>query len=60
MWHLFQILIMFAVMASNIHWKWTPNGYLASAIGIGLALLITLILNEIIELLSRKKGRTER
>ena len=30
MWYLFQSLIIFAVMASNIHWQWTPNGYLAA------------------------------
>jgi hypothetical protein len=33
MWLLLQSLMMFAVVASNIHWHWTPNGYLA---GIGL------------------------
>jgi hypothetical protein len=37
MWFLFQSLIIFAVVASNIHWQWTPNGYLASLIGVGLA-----------------------
>ncbi len=44
MWFLFQSAIIFAVMASNIHWHWTPNGYLASAIGIGLAWLLTRLL----------------
>jgi hypothetical protein len=33
MWFLFQSTIIFAVMASNIHWHWTPNGYLAGLIG---------------------------
>ena len=42
MWFLLQSSIIFAVVASNIHWHWTPNGYLASLIGIGLAWLITL------------------
>jgi hypothetical protein len=27
MWFLFQSLIIFAVVASNIHRQWTPNGY---------------------------------
>ena len=45
MWFLFQASIIFAVVASNIHWHWTPNGYLASAIGIGLACL-TLLLSD--------------
>ena len=42
MWFLLQSSIIFAVVASNIHWHWTPNGYLAAMIGIGLAWLITL------------------
>jgi hypothetical protein len=42
-WYLLQGLIVFAVVASNIHWHWTPNGYLASAIGAGLALVATLL-----------------
>jgi hypothetical protein len=28
MWSLFQLLVMFTDLASNIHWHWTPNGYL--------------------------------
>jgi hypothetical protein len=34
-------LIIFSVVASNIHWQWTPNGYLASLLGWLLALLLT-------------------
>jgi hypothetical protein len=30
MWFLIQSSIIFAVVASNIKWYWTPNGYLAS------------------------------
>ena len=26
-WLVFQSSIIFAVVASNIHWHWTPNGY---------------------------------
>jgi hypothetical protein len=33
MWLLLQSLVIFAVVASNIHWHWTPNGYLASVLG---------------------------
>lgn len=40
-WYLFQGSIVFAVVASNIHWQWTPNGYLASAIGMGVAFGVT-------------------
>ena len=42
-----QGLIIFAVVASNIHWHWTPNGYLASLIGVGLAYALTVGLNEL-------------
>lgn len=42
---LVQGTIIFGVVASNIHWRWTPNGYLASAIGIGLAYVATAALN---------------
>jgi hypothetical protein len=31
-------------MASNVHWQWTPNGYLASLIGAGLAYGVTQLL----------------
>jgi hypothetical protein len=41
MWFLFQSLVIFAVVASNIHWQLTPNGYLASLIGVGLAYRLT-------------------
>jgi hypothetical protein len=41
MWFLLQSLIIFAVMASNIKWQWTPNSYLAGLIGVGLAYGLT-------------------
>jgi hypothetical protein len=58
-WYLFQGLIVFAVIASNIHWQWTPNGYLASAIGAGLALVATLLVNDIAALRARKKQKSD-
>jgi hypothetical protein len=33
MWFCFQSVIIFAVIASNIHWHWTTNGYLAGLAG---------------------------
>jgi hypothetical protein len=45
MWFLLQSSIIFAVVASNIHWHWTPNGYVASFIGIGLAWSLTRLLS---------------
>jgi hypothetical protein len=50
MWFLLQSLIIFAVVASNIHWHWTPNTYLASVLGFLLALLVTVDLSRLIEI----------
>jgi hypothetical protein len=47
MWYLLQSLIIFVVMASNIHWQWTPNGYIPALLGIGLAYLATLLVQHI-------------
>jgi len=42
MWrYLFQSLIIFAVVGSNIHFEWTPNGYVAGSIAGGVALAAT-------------------
>jgi len=40
-WLIFQGLIIFAVVASNIHWHWTPNRYLAGGLGVLAAYLLT-------------------
>ncbi|MCC8952870.1 hypothetical protein H8B02_05135 [Bradyrhizobium sp. Pear77] len=57
MWHLFQSLVIFAVIASNIHWRWTPNGYLAAMIGAGLAWALTQIINELPRTLDAHRRR---
>ena len=41
MWFIFQGLVIFAVVASNIHWQWTPNGYLPSVLGVALAFVLS-------------------
>jgi len=41
MMYLLQGLIICAVVGSNIQWHWTPNQYLASGIGAGLAWIAT-------------------
>jgi len=41
MWFLLQVSIIFPVVASNIHWQWTPSRYLPAIIGVGLAWLLT-------------------
>lgn len=45
MWKTFQLAIFVAVMASNIEYHWTPNGYLAGFIGIGAAYVATVSLS---------------
>jgi hypothetical protein len=59
MWFLLQSLIVFAVMASNIHWQWTPNGYLASLIGVGAAFFVTMGANQLL-LWARKQPSNSR
>lgn len=38
-----------AVLCSNVYWRWTPNGYLASIIAIVVAYLATVVLTALIE-----------
>ena len=47
MWHILQAIIIFAVVASNLYWEWTPNGHLAALIGIGLSFAVTAGLTEL-------------
>lgn len=49
-WYVFQGLVMFAVIASNIHWQWTPNGLLAGIIGYGVAFVATWITGKVASL----------
>lgn len=60
MWWLIQSLIVFGVISSNIYYKLTSNGMLAAVIGGGLALLVTLIWNDVAEIRARKKRGTQR
>jgi hypothetical protein len=41
MWYFLQSLVMFAVLASNVHYQWTPNGYLAALIAMTTAWAVT-------------------
>jgi hypothetical protein len=54
MMYLLQSLIIFAVMASNIRWQWTLNGYLAGLIGVGLAYGLTVGLSEFCRLAEQR------
>lgn len=44
MWHALQLLTVFAVIASNIKWEWTPNPYLAALLAGLAAYLVTKLL----------------
>ena len=44
MWLIFQGLIIFGIVTSNAYLHWTPNGYLASLIGVGAAWLATYVI----------------
>ena len=46
-WLLFQSLVIFAVVVSNIAYKWTPNHYLPTFLGVGLAFLLTGLWNKL-------------
>lgn len=48
---------MFAVMASNIHWRWTPNGYVVAAIGGVIAYILTVGLDQLLTLLRERSSR---
>jgi hypothetical protein len=48
MWFLIQSSIIFAVMASNIRYKWTPNPYVAGLVAAGAAFAATALLNELL------------
>lgn len=61
LWMVTQATIAFAVVASNIHWQWTPNGYLAVGLGIALAYGVTVTVTAIRGALrSRRAGRAHR
>jgi hypothetical protein len=53
MWFIFHAIVIFAVMASIIRWHWTPNGYVAGLLGWLAALLLTVGLNGLGDLLRR-------
>ncbi|WP_420971532.1 hypothetical protein [Bradyrhizobium sp. B120] len=57
MWLVFQSLVIFAVVASNIRWHWTPNGYLASLLGVGLAWVLTVLVTELPQTLKGLRRR---
>jgi len=58
MWFLIQSSTIFAVCAANIYWQITPNGYVAAALGAGLAYILTDAVNDLSgKLLARREKR---
>jgi len=51
---LLQSLIIFAVVASDIHWLWAQNRYFASLVGVGLAWFVTMSINEFRKWLAKR------
>jgi len=54
MWFLLQGTIIFLVMASNIHWLWTPNPYIPA--GAGAEALLAWVLIQAITLSAAKRS----
>lgn len=44
---LLQLTIFVAVLFSNIHYEWTPNGYLASILAVGAAFVVTVVIDRL-------------
>ena len=59
MWYVLQSSIMFAVIASNQTWHWTPNGYLAAIIGISAAFVATGLLMRLKDVLAGPAHRSD-
>jgi hypothetical protein len=55
-WFLLQSSIIFAVMASNIRYHWTPNPYAAGLIAASAAFAVTALINQLL-LWARKQRR---
>jgi hypothetical protein len=49
MWYLLQGSIIFAIVASNIHWQWTPNHYVPAVLGIAAAAVISGMVQSFLE-----------
>lgn len=60
MWYVLQSVIMFAVIASNIQWSWTNNGYVAALAGILAAAILTRWTSLLVDAIARAlNGRNQ-
>ena len=53
MWRLLQAVVFTLVLFGNIYWEWTPNGLLASLLGVAAAFLVTVTLSGLFDLFRR-------
>lgn len=60
MWFLLQAGIAFAVFAGNIHYGWTPNGYLVAILAYAASYLVTWLIFELRLLPFRIRGLLRR
>ena len=60
MWKFFQTLIVVGVMCASVYYKWTPNPYLPAVLGVAAALIVTLTLTKLFDLLARLRKRKHR
>lgn len=51
MWKLFQIVVFFGVAFTGIHYRWTPNGLVLSAVAALCAFAATVLLGDLFRLL---------
>lgn len=56
LWKLLQAAIFMAVVGSNIEYKWTPNGYVASFLGFCAAYVASVFLAKLIDALSGRQS----
>lgn len=56
MWMLLQSSAIFAVIASNIHWQWTPNKAIPALAGVGLAYILTRVVSGVLQRLLHGKS----
>lgn len=55
MWLILQLLIMFAFLASNVHWQWAPNSLVAGLVGFGVAYSVPWMLGKVLDFWHRHK-----
>lgn len=56
MWKVIQTAVVFAVLASNVHFKWTPNPYAAAVVAVFAAMVATVGLSALGGLIVRLRG----